>query len=87
VTKYYGKEGGLGTFEARLKPMLEASKLLKKEYPDHGDISTKSNGMTEFRLKKIPSKYDILDKDTKKQSKKTQKKKSSKNKTQKKSPL
>ena len=87
VTKYYGKEGGLGTFEARLKPMLEASKLLKKEYPDHGDISTKSNGMTEFRLKKIPSKYDVLDKDAKKQSKKTQKNKSSKNKTQKKSSL
>ena len=87
VTKYYGKEGGLGTFEARLKPMLEASKLLKKEYSDYGDISTKSNGMTEFRLKKIASKYDVLDKDTKKQSKKTQKKKSIKNKTQKKSPL
>lgn len=87
VTKYYGKEGGLGTFEARLKPMLEASKLLKKKYPDYGDITTKSNGMTEFRLKKIPSKYDVLDKDTKKQSKKTQKKKSVKNKTQKKSPL
>jgi len=86
VTKYYGKEGGLGTFEARLKPMLEASKLLKKEYPDHGDISTKSNGMTEFRLKKIPSKYDILEegeKETKDKTKKTQKKKSSKNKTQK----
>jgi hypothetical protein len=58
VTKYYGKEGGLGTFEARLKPMLEASKLLKKTYPEYGDISTKSNGMTEFRLKKIYSKYD-----------------------------
>jgi len=58
VTKYYGKEGGLGTFEARLKPMLEASKLLKKEFPEYGDISTKSNGMTEFRLKKIPSKYE-----------------------------
>ena len=103
VTKYYGKEGGLGTFEARLKPMLEASKLLKKEYPDHGDISTKSNGMTEFRLKKIPSKYDVLEKEkekekekeekdqnkkvSKKQSKKTQKKKSVKNKTQKKFSL
>ena len=83
--------------------MLEASKLLKKEYPDHGDISTKSNGMTEFRLKKIPSKYDVLEKEkekekekeekdqnkkvSKKQSKKTQKKKSVKNKTQKKFSL
>jgi len=90
VTKYYGKEGGLGTFEARLKPMLEASKLLKKKYPEYGDISTKTNGMTEFRLKKIPSKYDLKGNDlekgsdeTKKKTK-TQKKKLSKNKTQKK---
>lgn len=57
VTKYYGKSGGLGTFEDRLKPMLEASERLKKEYPEYGEISTKKNGMTEFRLKKIPSKY------------------------------
>jgi hypothetical protein len=33
--------------------MLEASNRLKKEFPDYGDISTKKNGMTEFRLKKI----------------------------------
>ena len=56
-TKYYGKSGGLGTFDDRLKPMLEASKLLKKTYPEYGEISTKKNGMTEFRLKKIPSSY------------------------------
>jgi len=55
VTKYYGKSGGLGTFEDRLKPMLEASKLLKGKYPEYGEISTKKNGMTEFRLKKIPA--------------------------------
>ena len=65
-TKYYGKSGGLGTFEARLKPMLEASKLLKKTYPEYGEISTKKNGMTEFRLKKIPSTHDISQKATKK---------------------
>jgi len=59
VTKYYGKEGGLGTFEARLQPMLEASQKLKKEFPDYGEISTKKNGMTEFRLKKLPSKNEI----------------------------
>jgi hypothetical protein len=53
VTKYYGKEGGLGTFEARLKPMLEASRELKKHFPDYGDIITRPNGMTEFRLKRI----------------------------------
>jgi hypothetical protein len=56
VTKYYGKSGGLGTFEERLKPMLEASKKIKAAYPEYGDIVTKKNGMTEFRLKKIPSK-------------------------------
>ena len=52
-TKYYGKQGGLGTFEERLKPMLEASQRLKNAYPEYGNISTKKNGMTEFRLKKI----------------------------------
>lgn len=56
VTKYYGKSGGIGTFEDRLKPMLEASKKLKAAYPEYGDISTKKTGMTEFRLRKIPSK-------------------------------
>ena len=52
VTKYYGKEGGLGTFEERLKPMKKASELLKKKYPDYGTIITRKTGMTEFRLKK-----------------------------------
>jgi hypothetical protein len=55
VTKYYGSSGGLGTFDERLKPMLEASKVLKKAYPEYGEISTKKTGMTEFRLKKIPA--------------------------------
>lgn len=58
VTKYYGKSGGLGTFEARLKPMLEASEKLKEAYPEYGDLSTKKTGMTEFKLKKIPSIYE-----------------------------
>lgn len=77
-TKYYGKSGGLGTFEARLKPMLEASKLLKKTYPEYGEISTKKNGMTEFRLKKIPSTHEFSQKVTKKnkvKNNKTQKRK------------
>lgn len=56
ITKYYGKSGGLGTFDDRLKPMLEASKKLKAEYPEYGELSTKKNGMTEFRLKKILAK-------------------------------
>lgn len=52
VTKYYGKQGGLGTFEERLKPMLVASQKLKKKYPQYGTIVTRKNGMTEFKLRK-----------------------------------
>jgi hypothetical protein len=66
ATKYYGKSGGLGTFEDRLKPMLEASKKLLAKYGDYGSISTKSTGMTEFRLRKIPSKYETPKNTTKK---------------------
>ena len=55
ITKYYGSSGGLGTFDERLKPMLEASKVLKKHFPEYGEIKTKKTGMTEFRLKKIPA--------------------------------
>ena len=54
-TKYYGKSGGLGTFEERLKPMLQASQRLKQAYPEYGEITTKTTGMTEFKLKKIRS--------------------------------
>jgi hypothetical protein len=59
VTKYYGKSGGLGTFEDRLKPMLEASNKIKAAYPEYGNISTKKTGMTEFKLKKIPSTINV----------------------------
>lgn len=52
ITKYYGKEGGLGTFEDRLVPMKEASIRLKEKFPEYGEIKTKKNGMTEFRLNK-----------------------------------
>jgi len=55
VTKYYGKQGGLGTFEERLEPMKKASYLLKQKYPEYGTILTRKTGMTEFRLKKIKS--------------------------------
>ena len=55
VTKYYGKEGGLGRFEDRIKPMLEASKKLKAKYGDYGEIKMRGNGMAEFVLKKVPS--------------------------------
>lgn len=56
ITKYYGKEGGLGRFEDRIKPMMEASKRLKKQYGEYGDIKVRKNGMSEFVLKKIPAK-------------------------------
>ena len=52
-TKYYGKEGGLGTFEARLKPMEEATKKLLEKYPNYGTMIKKKTGMTEFKFKKI----------------------------------
>ncbi len=58
TTKYYGKEGGLGKFEDRIKPMKEASKKLEEKYPDYGYIKVRGNGMTEFVLKKIPSKIN-----------------------------
>lgn len=55
-TQYYNPNGsGLGTFDDRLKPMLEASQKLLKKYPEYGSISTKKTGMTEFKLKKIPA--------------------------------
>jgi len=91
VTKYYGSSGGLGTFDERLKPMLEASKVLKKAYPEYGEISTKKTGMTEFRLKKIPAHTKPGDKPIKDQNDKedvldnSEKKSSKKSKTQKKS--
>lgn len=56
VTKYYGKSGGLGTFDDRLRPMREASQKLLAKYGEYGSISTKSTGMTEFKLRKIPAK-------------------------------
>lgn len=55
VTKYYGKEGGLGQFEERIKPMTEASNKLNKQYGDYGYIKKRGNGMVEFVLKKIPA--------------------------------
>ena len=77
-TKYYGKDGGLGTFEARLKPMKEASEKLKKTYPEYGEIKTKKTGMTEFRLKILksnPSKNSKTMKNKKNKKTKTMKQK------------
>jgi len=55
ITKYYGKEGGLGRFEDRIKPMAEACNKLKTKYGAYGEIKVRGNGMAEFVLKKIPS--------------------------------
>lgn len=66
ITKYYGKSGGLGTFEDRLKPMLEASQKLLSKYGDYGAISTKKHGMTEFRLRKIPARVNSNESSTSK---------------------
>ena len=49
-TKYYGKVGGLGRFEERLKPMEEACLKLKEKYPEYGRIKIRKNGMHEFVL-------------------------------------
>lgn len=74
-TKYYGKQGGLGTFEERLKPMREASNELKNKYSEYGEIYTKKTGMTEFKLKKL---YELPK--HKKNVKKTRRKRINKNK-------
>lgn len=55
TTKYYGKEGGLGKFEERIKPMKDACKALEHKYGDYGHTKVRGNGMSEFVLKKIPS--------------------------------
>jgi hypothetical protein len=41
VTKFYGREGGMGTFEERIKPGMEASKKLIAKYPDYGRIKVR----------------------------------------------
>jgi hypothetical protein len=89
TTKYYGKEGGLGKFEDRLKPMKEACKKLEEKYSEYGHTKIRGNGMAEFVLKKIPAKVDAIDIDIDTTEKTTKKmktrkvKKSKKNKTKK----
>ncbi len=61
TTKYYGKEGGLGRFEDRLKPMKEACQKLEEKYGDYGHTKFRKNGMAEFVLKKIPSTINNTD--------------------------
>jgi hypothetical protein len=54
-TKYYGREGGLGRFEDRMKPMKDACKKLEEKYFNYGHTKVRGNGMYEFVLKKIQS--------------------------------
>ena len=52
-TRYYNSVGGLGTFKQRLVPMHEACGRLQAAYGALGRPFTRTNGMTEFRLKKL----------------------------------
>lgn len=84
TTKYYGKEGGLGKFEERLKPMREACKKLEEKYAEFGHTKVRENGMAEFVLKKIPARNkENNETSIKKHSKKTRKNKKSNSKTRK----
>jgi hypothetical protein len=83
-TKYYGKEGGLGRFEDRLKPMMDACKKLEEKYPEYGHIKVRGNGMAEFVLRKLPSNIDSGNKkprNNKTRSNKTRSNKTRSNKT------
>ncbi len=80
TTKYYGKEGGLGRFEERLKPMKDACKKLEEKYSEYGHTKVRGNGMTEFVLKKIPSINQQSHITTKKSKKTMHSKKTRKNK-------
>lgn len=55
-TRYYGKSGGLGTFEERLEAMQRAARHLHEAYPEYGTIHIRKTGMTEFKLKALPQK-------------------------------
>ena len=55
LTKYYNPQGGIGSFQQRLKPMKEAAKRLNEFFPMYGNISIRKNNMHEFKLKNIPS--------------------------------
>ena len=59
-TKYYGSSGGLGSFKDRLDSMKQACIQLQNNYSDYGKIIVRSNGMTEFVLKKIKIKKYII---------------------------
>jgi cellulose synthase/poly-beta-1,6-N-acetylglucosamine synthase-like glycosyltransferase len=80
TTKYYGKEGGLGRFEERIKPMKEACKKLEDKYSEYGHIKVRDNGMAEFVLKKIPARNNSTNIKIKTRKRKTKNNKTRKNK-------
>lgn len=82
TTKYYGKEGGLGQFEERLKPMKEACKRLENKYSEYGHTKVRGNGMSEFVLKKIPARNQDSE-NAQKNNNRTRKNKKKHNKTRK----
>eukprot|EP01035_Chromulina_nebulosa_P027628 gene27628-36365_t len=48
VTRYYGKEGGLGRFDERIQSMMKACRQLEKEYGSYGHIKVRANGMADW---------------------------------------
>ena len=83
TTKYYGKEGGLGKFEERLKRMRDACKRLEDKYSEYGHTKVRGNGMAEFVLKRIPAKIESEKASEGKKHSKTIKRKIKNNKTRK----
>lgn len=73
-TKYFGTSGGIGRFDERLKTMSAAAKTLKAHYPDYGTISVRKNGMTEFKLRRIPAKNITMKKRESRESKESKEK-------------
>lgn len=53
VTKFYGREGGLGRFEERLKPQEIATTKLLKKFPNYGSLLVRKNNVHEFRFKRL----------------------------------
>lgn len=52
-TKYYGSQGGIGTFKERVVHSLSDCQLLLQHFSEYGKIKTRKNGMSEFVLNKI----------------------------------
>lgn len=73
VTKYFGKEGGMGNFEKRLLPLKKATLKLHKKYSEYGNIKIRKNGMYEFVLYPNPHKNQTkkMSTSTKNKTKKT----------------